>query len=120
MTSVLSLRLPIALERSIRGNAVCSKMPVAEIVRLILEHAVDGRYSFSALRDVPQSLDAKLDVRLPAELVTRIRGESERFKVSISVYSRVILFAYYTKRLIFVEIGGRYTLAENHEQKKSA
>ena len=120
MTNVLSIRLPVALERVIGDNAARSKMPVAEIVRLILEHSIDGQYSFPALRDIPQSLDAKLDVRLPADLITRIRAASQRFQVSISVYSRVILFAYYTKRLIFVEIGGRYTLAENHEQKKSA
>jgi len=111
MTNVLSLRLPAALERAIRDNAARSKMPVPEIVRLILEHSVDGQFNFPALRGVPQSLDAKLDVRLPADLITRVRAASQRFQVS---------FAYYTKRLIFVEIGGGYTLAENHEQKKSA
>ena len=121
MTNVLSLRMPPALERAIRNNAARSNMPVADIVRLILMHAPDGQYSFSALRDVPEYLDAKLDVRLPEEVVSRIRAEAERRRISVSVYSRVVLNAYYTKRLVFVELGDdRYTLAENHEQTKSA
>ena len=120
MTSVVSLRLPAALERAIRGNAANSRMRVSDIVRLVLEHSVGGQYNFSALRDVQQPLDCKLDVRLSREMVAKLRAESQRLNISISVYSRVILYAYYTKRLGFVEIGGRYTLAENHEQKKSA
>ena len=120
MTRVLSLRLPAALERAIRNNAAHSNMPATNIVRLILMHALDGQYSFSTLPDVQQFLDAKLDVRLPEELVSRLRAESERLRVSLSVYSRIILYAYYRKRLVFVEIGDRYTLAETHEQTKSA
>jgi len=95
-------------------------MTVANLVCQIMESALVGKFNFSALPDIPQALDDKLDVRLPAELVARIHAESERLKTSISVYSRTILFGYYTARLIEVEIGGRYTLAENHEQEKSA
>ncbi len=120
MTSVISLRLPAVLERAIRGNAANSNMRVSDIVKLILEQSIGGQYNFSALPDVPQSLDAKLDARLPKDLITKLQAESARLNVSISVYSRIILYAYYTKRLVFVEIGGRYTLAENHDQKKSA
>jgi len=120
MTGVVSLRLPAALERTIRHHAAESKMPVANVVQWILKHALDSQFNFSALPDHWGLLDAKLDTRLPADLVSRIRTESQRLKVSVSVYSRVVLFAYYTKRLIVVDIGGRYTLAENHEQKKSA
>jgi hypothetical protein len=72
------------------------------------------------LPDSSEPLDAKLDVRLPAEFVGRLRAEAERLGISISVYSRVVLYAFYTKRLVFVETGGRYTLAANHEQTKSA
>ena len=120
MTKVLSIRMPSVLERAIRHNADQSRMPTSDIVRLILMHAPDGQYSFSALRDAQQYLDAKLDVRLPAELVSQLRAESERLRISVSVYSRIVLYAYYTKRLVFVEIGDRYTLAENHEQTKRA
>jgi predicted DNA-binding protein len=120
MTKVLSIRMPSVLERAIRHNADQSRMPTSDIVRLILMHAPDGQYSFSALPDAQQYLDAKLDVRLPEELVSRLRAESERLRISVSVYSRIVLYAYYTKRLVFVEIGDRYTLAENHEQTKSA
>jgi hypothetical protein len=120
MTKVVSIRMPAALERTIRGHSPHSKMPVSDVVRLILMHAPGGQYSFSRLPDVQQHLDAKLDVRLPAELVSQLRAEAERLRVSVSVYSRVILYAYYMERLVFVEIGDRYTLAENHEQTKSA
>jgi len=120
MTKVISIRMPSALERSIRGNADWAKMPASDIVRLILMHAPDGQYSFAALPDVQQYLDAKLDIRLPEDLVSKLRAESERLRISVSVYSRIILYAYYTKRLVFVEIGDCYTLAENHDQKKSA
>jgi hypothetical protein len=120
MTKVVSIRMPSSLERSIRGNAAWAKMPASDIVRLILMHAPNGQYSFAALPDVREYLDAKLDVRLPEELVSRLHAESERLRISVSVYSRIILNAYYTKRLVFVEIGGCYTLAENHDQTKSA
>ncbi|MGA8491562.1 MAG: hypothetical protein WB711_14140 [Terriglobales bacterium] len=120
MTKVISIRMPPALERSIRGNADWAKMPASNIVRLILMHAPGGQYSFAALPDVQEYLDAKLDVRLPEDLVSQLRAESKRLEISVSVYSRIILNAYYAKRLVFVEIGGCYTLAENHDQTKSA
>ncbi len=120
MTKVVSLRLPAVLERAISGNAAQSRMSVPNIVRLILEHSLDGQYRLSALRDVERDLDAKLDIRLPEELVLKLCTASERLGISLSVYCRVILYAYYAKRLVFIEIGDRYTLAENHEQKKSA
>ena len=120
MTKVLSIRMPSVLERAIRHNADESRMPVSDIVRLILMHAPGGQFSFSRLPDIQQYLDAKLDVRLPEELVSKLRAESEQLRISVSVYSRVILYAYYTKRLVYAEIEDRYTLAENHEQTKSA
>jgi len=120
MTKVVSLRLPKALEWAVRSNAAQSRMSIPDIVRLILEHSLDGQYRFLALPDAQQFLDAKLDVRLPEELVSNLHAESERLGISVSVYTRIILYAYYTKRLVFIEIGDRYTLAENHEQKKSA
>ncbi len=120
MTKVVSIRMPSPLERAIRNNAARSNMPVAGIVRVILMHAPGGQYSFSALPDFQQFLDAKLDIRLPADLVSTLCAESERLGISVSVYSRVILYAYYSKRLVFVDLGDRYTLGENHDQTKSA
>jgi hypothetical protein len=120
MTRVISLRMSAALERTIRQNAANSNMTVPAVVCWILQHALDSQFTFSSLPDLRGILDAKLDVRLPSELVARIRTESERLNVSISAYSRVILLAIYTKRLIILEIGGVTRLAENHAQKKSA
>ncbi len=118
MTKVVSIRIPSALERSIRGNAVWAKMSASDIVRLILMHAPNGQFSFAALPDVQQYLDTKLDVRLPEDVVSKLRAESQRLRISVSVYSRIILYAYYTKRLVFAEIGDHYTLAENYDQTK--
>jgi len=95
-------------------------MIVSVIVRLILEHALCGRYNFSGLPDAQEFLDAKLDIRLPDGLNLKLRTETERLGISRSVYIRKILHAYYTKRLIFIEKDGRYTLEENYDQKKSA
>jgi len=120
MTSVISLRLPAVLERAIRETAVYAKRTLPNLIGPILEHSIGGKYDFLALNDAPQPLDAKLDVRLPQQLATRLRAESLRLNISISVYSRVILYAYFTRRLVFLQVEGRYTLAENHEQKKSA
>jgi len=110
MTKVISLRLPNGLARTVRQNAAYSKMTAADIVRLILEHSLDGNYNFAALPDV-SPMDAKLDVRLPEQLVARLREHAKQLGGSVSVYSRVILYAYYTKRLRFIEVGERYTLS---------
>ena len=120
MTKVLSLRLPSALENAIRIHADRLHKIVPAVVCSILEHSIGGQFTFSTLPDVPQSLDGKLDVRLPAEFVAKLHAEAKRLGASISVYSRVILYTFYTKRLVFVQIGGRYTLAENHGQTKCA
>lgn len=115
MTKVVSIRMSPALERSIRGNAAWARMPASNVVRLILMHAPGGQYNFAALPDVQEYLDAKFDVRLPEDLVSNLRIESERLGIPVSVYSRIILNAYYMKRLVFLEIGDHYTLAENHD-----
>lgn len=118
MTSVISFRLPTALERAIRSNAASSRMRISEIVRLILEHSISGKYDYSTLPDTQRCLDSKLDIRLPREIVARLRAESRRLNIPLSVYSRVILYAYYTKRLVFVQIGSRYTLAGKPRAKE--
>ena len=74
----------------------------------------------AAVEDIPELLDAKLDLRSSEELIANLRDESQRLKVSPSVYIRRILCAYYTKRLVFIERDGHYTLEENHDQTKSA
>lgn len=120
MTVVASIRVPSGLEKAIRRNAARSGMTVSVIAGLIIEHSLSGQYSFPALEDVDGFLDAKLDVRLSNELVANLRAESARLEVSVSVYIRRILNAYYTKRLVFTETEGRYTLVENHDKTKSA
>jgi hypothetical protein len=113
MTGVLSIRMTSGIERAIRQNAARSGMVVSAIISLILEHALCGQFSFFALRDITEFLDAKLDIRLSDTLIAKLRAGSERLRVSVSVYARTILYAYYTKRLVFTETAGRYTLGEN-------
>lgn len=120
MTGVVSIRVTSGLEQAIRRNAARSGMTVSAIAGLIMEHAVSGPCGSSALLDINEFLDAKLDIRLSNELIANLRAESTRLGVSVSVYIRRILYAYYTKRLVFTETEGRYTLGENHDQTKSA
>lgn len=119
MSRVVSVRVPSVLERAVYANANRSKMLTSQIVGLILEHSVSGHYDFSRLTD-EEFLDAKLDVRLADELVTKLHLISKSLRVSVSVYIRTILYAYYSKRLVFVERNGHYTLEENHEQTTGA
>lgn len=120
MRVVVSIRVPSALERAISSNAIRSKMPASQIVSLILEHSLRGHYNFRELSDTQQFLDAKLDVRLADKLALELRAESQRLQVSVSVYIRTILYSYYSKRLIFVEKEGHYTLEENNATKAEA
>jgi hypothetical protein len=115
MTRVISIRLARGFEQAIRRNAARSRMTVSSISGLILEHSLGGQYSSSALRDGNEFLDAKLDIRLQRDLVSKLRTEAKRLGVSVSVYIRRILYAYYMKRLVFIESDGRYTLEENHD-----
>jgi predicted DNA-binding protein len=120
MTEIVSIRLESEIEQAIRRNAARSRMTVSSIAGVILEHSLCGQYSFSALKDSNEFLDAKLDIRLPNELISKLRVESKRLRVSVSVYIRRILYAYYTKRLVFTETEGHYTLGENRDQTKGA
>jgi hypothetical protein len=121
MTKVASIRVPSGLVQAIRRNAARSGMTVSAIAGLILEHSLTGQYNLEALlEDIPGFLDAKLDFRCSEELIANLRDESQRLQVSVSVYIRMILCAYYTKRLVFVERDGHYTLEENRDQTKSA
>jgi hypothetical protein len=115
VTRVVSIRLARGIEQAIRRNAVRSRMTVSSIAGLILQHSLGGQYSFSGLKDGNEFLDAKLDIRLPDDLVSKLRTEAKRLGVAVSVSIRRILYAYYTKRLVFAESNGHYTLEENHD-----
>jgi hypothetical protein len=120
MTRVVSIRLPTALERTIRLHASRAQAQPSHLAAWVLSHALRGQYSFAALRDCPESLDAKLDIRIAEELISTVRSESARTGVLVSVYIRTILHAYYKRRLIFIKTGKRYTLVANDDQTKSS
>jgi len=106
--------------QAVRNNAARSQMCVSEIVTQLAKHALDDQCSLSGLVDPQEALDAKLDVRLSSELLSRLRHECNRLRINVSVYIRIVLFGYYTRKLIFVQAGERYTLVANHDQNKSA
>jgi predicted DNA-binding protein len=120
MTGVLSLRVPSALEQSIRANADRSRMQASQIVRLILEYSLRGNYDFHRLSDTNELRRTKLDIRMPDELVSNLRIHCAHLRVRVSVYVRTILHSYYTKRLVFVEKNDDYTLEENNASKAEA
>jgi hypothetical protein len=120
VTGVVSIRVTSDLEQAIYCSAARSGMTVSAVAGFIMEHSLCGEYRFSALQDISEFLDAKLDIRLSNDLIAKLRAESERLGVSVSVYIRKILYAYHTKRLVFTETAGRYTLGENHDQTKGA
>lgn len=113
-TTVISTRVPSALMQFIRANADRSRMQTPQIVRTILEYSLCGRYEFRGLADAPEFLGAKLDIRMPDELVSNLRVRCARLQIPVSVYVRTILYSYYAKRLVFVERNGEYTLEENN------
>jgi hypothetical protein len=79
-----------------------------------------GTFEFGQLPRTRDFLDAKLDLRLSDELIANLRSHSKHLDVSISVYVRTILYAYYSKRLVFKDRDGRYRLEKNDEYKPTA
>jgi len=120
MTGVLSVRLPASLESTVRLHAARAQASPSRLVSWVLGHAIHGRFNFMALKDPPQSLEAKLDIRMAEDLISAVRNESDRMEVLVSVYIRTILYAYYTRRLILLKEGERYTLVANDDQTKSS
>ena len=65
MRVVVSIRVPSAVERAVRANAIRSRMQDSQIVGFILEHSLCGDYNFGEMPDAQEFLDSKLDIRLP-------------------------------------------------------
>ncbi len=116
MTRVVSIRMPEVLARAVRGNATRSEMPISELVRWFLGHVLEDGCNVFELSDPTGCLDSKLDIRLSDETLSQIRSQCEGLNLSVSTYLRIVLYAYYTRRLVFAETGDRYTLVTNDDQ----
>jgi hypothetical protein len=109
--------MPETLGRAVRLNAMRSEMSISQLVAWLLGHVLEDGCDLSSVSDAPEPSDSKLDVRLPNEMISRLGLLCEPRRIPLSVCIRAILYAYYTRRLIFIEAGDRYTLVANHDQK---
>jgi hypothetical protein len=116
VTRVVSIRAPEILTRAVRLNATRSQVPISQLVSWLLGHVLEDGCDLSRLEDTEKPADAKLDIRLTHEMVSRIRAVCDPHRVRVSVCIRAILYAYYTRRLVFVQAGDRYKLVANYDQ----
>ncbi len=116
MTKIVSIRMPEVLARAVRDEAAERQMSVSACVAWILDIALQGGIDLSALSDARERLDGKIDCRLPAEILSRLRPVCKQFRVSPSVYIRTLMYAGLTRKLTLKEVEGRYTLVANHDQ----
>ena len=116
MTITVSFRMPQVLVRAVRDDAAERRMSVSACVAWLLDIALQDELDLSALPDTRERLDGKVDCRLPAEILSRLRPVCKQFKVSPSVYIRSVMYAGLTRSLRLEQVGGRYTLVANHDQ----
>jgi hypothetical protein len=117
MTKIVSIRMPEVLARAVRDDAEERQMSVSAFVAWILDIALQAALDLSALPDAQERLDGKIDCRLPAEILSRLRPVCRQFRVPSSVYIRTLMYAGHTQRLTLVQAGCGYTLVANHDQK---
>jgi hypothetical protein len=109
---VISVRLPEALVRIVRESAKNAHLTVSKTVDWLVRNSFSNPQALSGLTDCPEELTSKLDVRIPIQTFEQLRTTSLTFRISISFYTRVLLYNFYvTKRVIYVKSGDRYTLA---------
>jgi len=115
MTRVVSIRVPDVVAREVRIAATNSQTSVSGFVVWILNIALGDGLDVSRFPDAREQLDSKLDFRLSAEMLSRLRLVCKELRISISVYVRTILYGGYTRQLTLKQEGGRYTLVDNHD-----
>ena len=116
MKKVLSIRMTEVLARAVREEAAERKMSLSACVAWIIDIALQDGLDLSPLTDVRELLDGKIDCRLPAEILSRLRPVCRRLRLFSSVYIRTLMYAGLTGRLRLKQVGGRYTLVANHDQ----
>jgi len=117
MTKIVSIRMPEVLAREVREDAEQRQVSVSAFVTWILDIALQAGLDLSTLPDARERLDGKIDCRLPAEIVSRLRPVCRQFNVPLSVYIRTLMYAGHTQRLTLEKAMCGYTLVANHDQK---
>lgn len=116
MTRVTSIRLPSNASSALERATANAGWSVARGLDCLLSYSFDHGELVRQLPDCPDTLDAKLDVRIPSATSERLRTKTGELGIAGSVYIRKLLYhLYVTKQLRYVQSGGRYTLAGCHD-----
>ena len=106
VTKIVSIRMPEVLAHSLRDDAAERRTSVSAFVAWILDIALQSGLDLSALSDVRERLDGKIDCRLPTEIFYRLRPVCRQLRLSPSVYIRSLMYAGLTRRLRLEQVGG--------------
>jgi hypothetical protein len=108
----MSVRVPEVLVRMVRESAKNARLSVSKTLDWLVRNSLSNTQALDGLADCPEELTSKLDIRIPVQTFEQLRAASQTFRISISVYTRVLLYHFYvTKRVFYVKSGDRYTLA---------
>ena len=115
-TRVISLRLPPSVDAALEQSSANARISVSGGVDWLLRNSFANCHVLLLLADCPDTLDAKLDVRIPTATFEQLRSVSEQMGIPVSVYTRKLLYHFFvTKKLRYVKQEGRYTLAGAHD-----
>jgi hypothetical protein len=115
-TNVISLRLPTSVDTALRASAANGRLSVSETLDRLLRYSVENSELLRELGDCSGRRNSKVDVRIPVQTLQQLKLASENLGISISVYTRRLLYHFYiTRRVHYVKVDGHYTLAIRHD-----
>jgi hypothetical protein len=115
-THVISLRLPAPVDVALRASAVDARLSVSAALDWLLRNSVENFELLRGLADCSERRRSKLDARIQIQTLERVSGACQRLGISISVYTRRLLYHFYvTKRVSYPQSNGHYTLAVRHD-----
>jgi hypothetical protein len=109
---VVSLRLPSAVVAALQLSSAEARLTVPDGLDWLLRNSFGNAQLLLPLTDCPDTLDAKLDVRIPPKTFEQLKTIAHDLKVPVSVYIRKLLCHFFvTKELKYVPCNGHYTLS---------
>jgi hypothetical protein len=113
---ILSFRLPGFLANLLRASAANSRRSVPQAMDWLLCNSISNSQILRGFADCPEQLTSKLDIRIPIRTFEELRMASRTLGISVSVYTRTLLYHFYvTKWVFYMKSGDRYTLAVRHD-----
>ncbi len=117
MTKVISVRVPGAVRAALFAHAAQLGHSPATVLRLFLSYSLQHVDALASLPNCPDTLDGKLDARIPLELAEKLGSACQAHCLSASRVVRKLLFHFYmTKKVKFIKEEGYYNLAVCHDQ----